>query len=152
MRIAGMIMLMLLSALPLQAQQVTTPPAPTAAPVPGTDEDASAAIAALIDGQLADFKARDVDGAWGAASANIQRLFGNPQQFGSMVQQAYPMVWDNANARFISQRQLDAYVLQQVMIEDAQGVLHLLEYAMIQTDAGWRIDGVALLPQPDVGV
>jgi len=31
------------------------------------------------------------------------------------------------------------------------GVVHILEYAMIQTADGWRIAGVQLLPAPDVG-
>jgi hypothetical protein len=37
------------------------------------------------------------------------------------------------------------------MIRDAQGALHLLDYQMIETANGWQINGVTLLPAPDVG-
>ncbi len=130
--------------LPVAAQENTPPPS-AEAPM------AAASIGDVIGAQLDAFKSRDVDGAWGYASQNIQRLFGNSRQFGLMVNQLYPMVWDNADARFVSQRSQDGYVFQQVMIQDPNGKLHMLEYAMIKTPDGWRIDGVSILAAPDVG-
>ena len=38
------------------------------------------------------------------------------------------------------------------IIRDATGTLHALEYAMIQGPDGWLINGVTLLPPPDLGV
>ena len=81
----------------------------------------------------------------------IRNLFGTPQNFGVMVKQAYPMVWDNSAVRFVATRESNAVTFQQVMLQDTNGKLHLLEYAMIQTSKGWKIDGVFLLPPPDVG-
>ena len=145
-------------ALPVAAQDAQPPaPGPAAPPGEATAPDAAdvpgaeAQIDAVIGAQLDAFRARDTDGAWRFASQNIQRLFGNPRQFGLMVQQLYPMVWDNSDARYVSQRSQDGYVFQQVMIQDPQGRLHMLEYAMIKTPGGWRIDGVSILPAPDVG-
>jgi hypothetical protein len=106
----------------------------------------------IIRQQLDAFNARDVDLAWTFASPMIQGMFGNPGNFGVMVSEGYPMVWDNSAAKFMAQREVDGRIYQQVMVQDTNGALHVLEYAMIQTAQGWKIDGVSLLPPPDVGV
>lgn len=106
----------------------------------------------IIRQQLDAFNARDVDLAWTFASPMIQGMFGNPGNFGVMVSEGYPMVWDNSAAKFLAQREVDGRIYQQVMVQDTNGALHVLEYAMIQTAQGWKIDGVSLLPPPDVGV
>ncbi len=109
------------------------------------------AIADVIGNQLEAFNDRDVDAAWQYASPNIKRLFGNPGNFGMMVQQGYPMVWDNADVRFLELRDVAGNLWQKVMVRDAQGGLHILDYQMIETADGWQINGVQLLPAPDIG-
>ncbi len=109
------------------------------------------AIEGVIGNQLEAFNDRDVDAAWQYASPNIKRLFGNPGNFGMMVQQGYPMVWDNADVRFLELRDVAGNLWQKVMVRDAQGGLHVLDYQMIETADGWQINGVQLLPAPDVG-
>lgn len=111
----------------------------------------SDAIEGVIGSQLEAFNARDIDTAWQYASPNIKRLFGNPGNFGMMVQQGYPMVWDNADVRFLELRDVGGLVWQKVMLRDANGGLHVLDYQMIDTPQGWQINGVQLLPAPDVG-
>ena len=137
-----------LLAWPAMAQEVTTP-----APQPETvaPEVSGLSLQDVISRQLGAFVARDVDLAWTYASPMIQGLFGNPRNFGEMVAQGYPMVWDNSDARFVGTREAAGRVYQQVMVQDATGVLHMLEYAMIETAEGWKIDGVSILPRPDVG-
>ncbi len=110
------------------------------------------AIAAVIDDQLADFTARDLDGAFDHASRTIRRMFGSAENFGAMVEEGYPMVWDNAGARYLDLREQGEVWWQRVMLRDARGVPHVLEYKMIETPQGWRIDGVSLVAGPDVGV
>ncbi|MCP1169344.1 DUF4864 domain-containing protein [Limimaricola litoreus] len=110
------------------------------------------AIAAVIDDQLADFTARDLDGAFDHASRTIRRIFGSAENFGAMVEQGYPMVWDNTGARYLALREQGDVWWQRVLLRDARGVPHLLEYKMIETPQGWRIDGVSLVAGPDVGV
>lgn len=105
----------------------------------------------VIGSQLNAFNDREIDTAWGFASPNIQRLFGNSGNFGAMVQQGYPMVWDNAEVTYLDRREIAGQQVQKVLIRDARGGLHLLEYAMIETAQGWRINGVAILPAPDLG-
>lgn len=111
----------------------------------------SDAIEGVIGNQLEAFNNRDISEAWQYASPNIKRLFGNPGNFGLMVQQGYPMVWDNADVRFLELRDIRGNLWQKVMVRDAQGGLHILDYQMIETADGWQINGVQLLPAPDVG-
>ncbi|MEM8539023.1 MAG: DUF4864 domain-containing protein [Pseudomonadota bacterium] len=109
------------------------------------------AIEDVIGSQLQAFNDRDIDEAWQYASPNIKRLFGNPGNFGNMVQQGYPMVWDNAEVRFLELRDVRGNLWQKIMLRDANGALHILDYQMIETAQGWQINGVQLLPSPDVG-
>jgi len=126
---------------------ITTIGLATHAPAQEVDTD----IHATIDAQLDAFVARDVDAAFRFASPTIRGLFGTASNFGVMVQRGYPMVWDNADVRFGDQRDMGGTVLQRVYLRDASGTLHALEYAMIEGPTGWLIDGVALVPLPDVG-
>ncbi len=119
-----------------------------ATPIAAQDPDA---IADVIGSQLQAFTDRDVAEAWRYASPNIQRMFGNPGNFGMMVQRGYPMVWDNAEVRFLELREIAGAQWQKVMIRDADGGLHVLDYQMIETLDGWQINGVQLLPSPDIG-
>jgi hypothetical protein len=109
------------------------------------------AIKDVIGGQLQAFNDRDVGEAWQYASPNIKQLFGSQDNFGMMVQQGYPMVWDNADVRFLELRDKSGLIWQKIMIRDAAGGLHVLDYQMIETANGWQINGVQLLPAPDVG-
>ncbi len=118
--------------------------------VPAQEEAAAAAIEAVIADQLADFNARDVPGAWEHASPTIQGIFGSPENFGAMVENGYPMVWDNSDARFLELREEDGTLRQRVMIEDAEGRGWMLDYDMIELPEGWRINGVQVLPAPEV--
>lgn len=117
----------------------------------GTAWADNTAIEGVIGSQLDAFNAREVDTAWGFASPTIQRLFGSSGNFGMMVERGYPMVWDNADVRFLELDDFGGFQVQKVMIRDAQGALHVLAYKMIETAQGWRIDGVSILPAPDVG-
>ena len=111
----------------------------------------NAAIEGVIGNQLEAFNARDIDGAWEYAGPNIKRMFGNARNFGLMVERGYPMVWDNADVRFLELRQERGGLWQKVMVRDAEGVLHILDYEMFSTPDGWQIIGVQVLPAPDVG-
>lgn len=120
-----------------------------AAPAPAQDR---AAIEETITAQLDAFNARDVPRAWQFASPMIQSMFGSPRNFGTMVQQGYPMVWTNSDARFLELREVGGRLWQKVLIEDSQGVAHILDYQMVETENGWQINGVQVLPAPDTGV
>ncbi|WP_425084243.1 DUF4864 domain-containing protein [Ruegeria profundi] len=109
----------------------------------------SAEIEANIAAQIQAFKADDFATAFTFASPNIQRLFGNPDNFGAMVRNGYPMVWRPSDVRFLELREVADALWQKVMITDGDGAVHILDYQMIQQENGWKINGVQLLGRAD---
>lgn len=112
------------------------------------DEDA---IQDIIGLQIEAFQADDFARAFGYASPSIKRFFGGHERFGAMVQQGYPMVWRPDRVEYLGLSRIQGRLVQQVMITDVNGTLHLLAYAMIQTENGWQIDGVQVLQSPELG-
>jgi hypothetical protein len=108
-------------------------------------------IETTIQSQFDAFLDRDVGEAWQYASPNIQSLFGNAENFGRMVQQGYPMVWTPGQVEFIDLQTLAGIIVQRVEVIDQSGTAHYLGYQMIQTENGWRINGVQILRAPQVG-
>lgn len=141
MRLLPALTLMLLP-LPLLAQEAEGP-----------------AIEAVIADQLSDFAARDVAGAWEHASPSIQGVFGSPGTFGSMVETGYPMVWSNDGGEFLDLREEAGAPHQRVMVRDGEGRGWILDYEMVELPeaaevapggGGWRINGVSVLPAPEL--
>ena len=132
MRKTGFILALMLAASPAKAQE-------------------NEAIEDVIASQLEAFNERDVEDAWQYASPMIKQMFGNSGNLGAMVQQGYPMVWTNTITEFLELTPMQGRQLQRVLISDDNGVPHILEYLMIKTAQGWRIDGVSILPAPEVG-
>lgn len=114
----------------------------TLAPEPG--------IEATIGGQIDAFLEDDFARAFTFASPNIQGMFGSSERFGQMVRQGYPMVWRPGDVQFLELREVAGNLWQRVLIRDQAGGMHMLDYQMIETDDGWRINGVQLLQAPDV--
>ena len=109
--------------------------------------DAAAAPARGIQPRKAD----DFGTAFTFASPNIKGIFGTAERFGQMVRQGYPMVHRPDDVRFLGLREDSGRTIQRVMIRDAQGRLHMLDYEMIETPEGWQINGVRLLPPQGAG-
>ena len=107
-------------------------------------------IEATIAGQFDAFLAEDVGAAWQFASPNIQRIFRDAQNFGRMVEHGYPMVWAPAQVDFIDLQSFGGILVQRVQVIDQAGNAHYLGYQMIQTEGGWKINGVQILPPPQV--
>lgn len=108
-------------------------------------------IAATIDAQMQAFIARDADKAFSYASPMIQGMFGTPDNFAAMVQQGYPMVWTPESTKMLELRTIAGALWQRVYVTDAQGKGWFLDYQMIETPDGWKINGVQVLPGTDVG-
>lgn len=117
----------------------------------GAEEPRNPAIEGVIQSQIEAFLADDVETAFTFASPNIQGLFGTPERFGMMVRQGYPMVWRPADVRYLELAEIGGQIWQQVMITDQAGAVHMLGYQMIETGAGWQINGVRILQAPRVG-
>ena len=104
-----------------------------------------AEIRDTINQQFEAFKVDDFTTAFTFASPTLQQFFKSPQNFGRMVTQGYPMVWRPANVDYLELREDDGAYFQRVQITDEKGRIHVLEYRMMQTPEGWRINGVQIL-------
>jgi hypothetical protein len=107
-----------------------------------------AEIKGTISQQFDAFRADDFAQAFEFASPTLQQMFRTPDNFWAMVTQGYPMVWKPADVRFLELRETAGTYWQKVMITDDKGAMHVLEYRMLQTDEGWRINGVQILKEP----
>ncbi|HCY99135.1 MAG: DUF4864 domain-containing protein [Rhodobacterales bacterium RIFCSPHIGHO2_02_FULL_62_130] len=110
-----------------------------------------APIQSTIQSQLDAFIADDVAAAFSYASPTIKGIFGSAENFGAMVAQGYPMVARPAAVQMLDLREVAGNLWQRVMITDAEGRTHLLDYQMIETAEGWQINAVQLLPEAGVG-
>ena len=125
-----------------------------ALPMAGNSQEPPAAedgIEATIGAQIQAFLADDFVTAFTFASPGIQGLFGTPERFGQMVRNGYPMVWRPDELRYLELRDVNGALWQKVLIRDHAGAVHVLDYQMIRTTAGWRINGVQILDAPEVG-
>ena len=107
-------------------------------------------IEGVISDQLEAFKADNFARAFEFASPHIRGIFRTPENFGRMVTQGYPMVWRPGEVTYLELRKENGSFWQKVQIVDGEGRLHVLDYRMLKTPNGWKINGVQLLE--NVGV
>jgi hypothetical protein len=116
----------------------------------GAVQAQGADIQSTIGNQIEAFQADDFETAFDFASPNLQQLFGSSENFRSMVTRGYPMVWKPAEVRYLELAEVGGSFFQKVLIKDQEGIVHILGYRMLETDMGWKINGVQLLPNPAV--
>ena len=109
------------------------------------------AIQGVIQSQIDAFRADDFARAFTFASPAIKRIFQDPDRFGTMVREGYPMVWRPSAVEFGELREVAGALWQRVIVTDAEGRVHVLDYQMVPAGEGWQINGVQLLRAPDVG-
>jgi hypothetical protein len=117
------------------------------APGARADEDA---FRAVIDAQIEAFQSDDLGAAFDYAAPNIKGIFRDPERFGRMVREGYPMVWRPGSVEYLSAEPGPRGWEQDVMVGHA-GRLHVLRYTMVETEDGWRIAGVRVLREAAVG-
>lgn len=105
----------------------------------------------VIADQITAFRADDFETAFTYASPMIQGIFGTPERFGEMVEQGYPMVHRPAEVTYLGASDVGDVTKQRVMMRDANGTIHMLEYDMIEVEGAWQINGVQLLEASQVG-
>jgi len=116
-------------------------------PVKAQQQDVQAVISDQIDAFLKD----DFVTAYTFAAPSIQRMFGNSEQFGSMVRNGYPMIHRPSSYRFTEINQAAGVFYQDVLIEDQMGRFFIAEYAMVELESGWKIQSVRVYRRPAVG-
>jgi hypothetical protein len=109
-----------------------------------------AALRAVISSQIEAFLAEDVDRAYSFASPFIQRKFGTPETFGTMVREGYPMVWRPSDVTFLDAEVIAGRLWQSVMLRGPAGKSWIVDYEMIELDDGWKINGVQVREAPEV--
>lgn len=119
--------------------------------VPNLSVAQSDDIEMTIRSQIDAFLADDFATAFTFASPAIKGVFGSPENFGAMVRQGYPMVYRPSDVKMLERREVGGAMVQRVLVTDAAGNSHVLDYQMIQTPEGWQINGVQLLPGVGVG-
>ncbi|ETX30553.1 hypothetical protein RISW2_12865 [Roseivivax isoporae LMG 25204] len=107
-------------------------------------------IEAVISGQMEAFRNDDVATAFGFAAPMIQNMFRTPENFGLMVERGYPMVWRPAEVTFGDLFEEGGILWQRVIVRDAAGAVHVLDYDMRDMGGAWRIGGVRVVAQPDL--
>ncbi|WP_371169382.1 DUF4864 domain-containing protein [Aliiroseovarius sp. 2305UL8-7] len=105
-------------------------------------------VESVISGQIEAFGSDDVATAFTFASPNIQRMFGTPENFGKMVQGAYPMVWRPAEITFLDQVRDGIVIWQRLHILDQQNTDHWFAYQMVKINGEWKINGVFRIDAP----
>ena len=136
-------------ALPLVAVLLLASLAPRAAQA---QQNSEAAIPDVISRQIEAFRAGDMETAFTFASPGLQRYFVSPDYFGQMVLGGYQMVSNPQEMRFLDRRAQDGRIVQRLFVRGADGREYMLDYHMIEAEGRWRINGVNILPVPDVGV
>lgn len=114
---------------------------PLALPVQASPE-----LRETITGQMDALRAGDFAGAFDYASPGIRSYFGNAKNFETMLRGGYPMVIGPREYFFLADRpEAELRQVQPVQVEDQAGRLFTLEYFMLRTEAGWKIDAVRLM-------
>jgi len=130
----------LLCALPLFAR--------AQAPGPGD----RAAIRSVIESQMAAFLKDDAVQAFSFANPMIQRMFGSPERFMSMVREGYAPVYRPSDVTFGALELVEGQWIQAVSVVGPDGQPALALYTMEkQADGSWLIAGCSLTRSPDVG-
>ena len=109
-----------------------------------------AALRAVISSQIEAFLAEDVDRAYSFASPFIQRKFGTPETFGTMVREGYPMVWRPSDVTFLDAEVIAGKLWQSVMVRGPAGKAWIVDYEMVELEDGWKINGVQVREAPEV--
>lgn len=109
-----------------------------------------AALRAVISSQIEALLAEDVDRAYSFASPFIQRKFGTPETFGTMVREGYPMVWRPSDVTFLDAEVIAGKLWQSVMLRGPAGKAWIVDYEMVELEDGWKINGVQVREAPEV--
>ncbi|EFL90353.1 DUF4864 domain-containing protein [Ahrensia sp. R2A130] len=97
----------------------------------------------VIGGQMRAFRARKHDEAFGYASPNIRKMFGNTDRFVGMVKSGYSVIYGAQSWTFGRNRLEGKVMYQEVDIIGPDGFAYAALYTLEkQADGTWRIAGV----------
>ena len=100
------------------------------------------AVRYTISSQIDAFKDNDVKKAYTFAAPNIQAQFPNPDIFGLMVRNGYPIIWKPKNYKFTTFKDLGNRCIQRVLFQSYNGSLQSYDYILEKDGDLWKIAGV----------
>jgi hypothetical protein len=106
------------------------------------------AIRGVIESQMAAFRRDDGAAAFAFATPSIQAMFGNPENFLSMVRRGYAAVYRPRAVEFAELVGDPDRPVQLVHLVGPDGETAIAAYEMARLDGSWRINGCVLLPSP----
>ena len=92
--------------------------------------------------QIDAFKKNDIEEAYTFAAPNIQAQFPNPEAFGSMVKNGYPIIWKPKSFKFVKFKDLGNKCIQRVLFQSYSGSLETYDYILEKNNNLWKIAGV----------
>ena len=95
-----------------------------------------------ISSQIEAFKKNDVEEAYTFAAPNIQAQFPNPETFGLMVRNGYPIIWKPKSFKFVKFKDLGKKCIQRVLFQSYGGSLETYDYILEKNNNLWKIAGV----------
>ena len=103
------------------------------------------AIEQVIRDQLDAFGHDDAGRAWGHSTPEIQRRFGNPDDFMRMVRDNYKAVYRAGSFQFVRLRKVDGTWTQTVDLVDESGFVWRAAFLMKRLGkSGWKVGGCTL--------
>ena len=102
-----------------------------------------------ISSQIDAFKENDVKKAYTFAAPNIQAQFPNPDLFGLMVRNGYPIIWRPKSFKFTEFRDLGETCVQRVLFQSYSGSLKSYDYILEKNNNLWKIAGVITITSAD---
>ena len=102
-----------------------------------------------ISSQIDAFKKNDVKKAYTFAAPNIQAQFPNPDLFGLMVRNGYPIIWRPKSFKFTEFRDLGETCVQRVLFQSYSGSLKSYDYILEKNNNLWKIAGVITITSAD---
>ena len=95
-----------------------------------------------ISSQIEAFKENNIKKAYTFAAPNIKAQFPNPDVFGLMVRNGYPVIWRPKNFKFTKFQDLGNKSIQRVLFQSYDGSLETYDYVLEKYDDLWKIAGV----------
>ena len=102
-----------------------------------------------ISSQIDAFKENDVKKAYTFAAPNIQAQFPNPDLFGLMVRNGYPIIWRPKSFKFTEFKDLGETCVQRVLFQSYSGSLKSYDYILEKNNNLWKIAGVITITSAD---
>jgi ABC-type transporter MlaC component len=132
------------------ALEVPAPSVDPAQPHRSSDE-VKKALSAVIEAQLAAFRAEDYAKAYTFAAAEIQGMF-NRDQFEQMVKTGYPLIAHSTTAEFGLAIDSGDEAVVSVKVSNGEKKSVTYQYHLVKQKGAWRIGGVTEVQASGGGV